>query len=110
MFSCVTFLRLIVIAGSPFVHASWRAQTATLAKKAVAANGNGGIAGGSRSRAGAGDSCARKIASDHGILHNDSLASEHDVLCADERGLAGDLVARVLRVDMSVSREISGYF
>lgn len=97
-----------MIIDPPFIHASWRAQTATLAKEAVAANSNGGVAGGGRPGARAGDGCARKVTSDHGVLHNDSLASQHDVLGADESGLAGDLVARVLQTKMPIRRGVPG--
>jgi hypothetical protein len=44
-----------------------------------------------------------EVAADHDFRLDDGLAAEHDVLGADERGLASDLVARV-RLNVFASR------
>lgn len=84
---------------APLVHSSGGPQTAALAEEAVAADGDGGVAGGGRAPGAGGEDGAGEIASDHGVLHDDGLATQHDVLGADEGGFAGDLVARVLQTE-----------
>ena len=84
---------------APFVYASWGSQTATLAEKTVTADGDGGIA----SRCAGAGARGRlrgsiKVTPDHGFCLDDRLASEHDVLGADQDRLPGHLVACVLPI------------
>lgn len=68
-------------------------------EEAVSADGDGGgvcrrgVAARGRGRRRGG---ADEVAADHDLGLDDGLAAEHDVLGADEDGLAGDLVAGVL--------------
>lgn len=71
-----------------------RLQARTPAQKAVPTNGDGRLALCRRRRARS--RSTSQVTSDHDLGLNDGLATQHDVLRADEDGLAGNLVARVL--------------
>lgn len=71
-----------------------RLQARTPAQKAVPTNGDGRLALCRRRRARS--RRTSQVTSDHDLGLNDGLATQHDVLRADEDGLAGNLVARVL--------------
>lgn len=75
------------------VQTAGRAQNDAAGEKAVSADGDGGAAGGRGAGRGRG---ADEVAADHDFGLDDRLAAQHDVLRADEVGLARDLVARVL--------------
>lgn len=86
------------------VHAAGGTQQGAPGEEAVAADGDGGVAGrgaGRRGRGGRGG-CSGEVAADHDFGLDDGLAAEHDVLSSDEDSPAGHLVAGVLGVRVSV--------
>lgn len=91
----------------PFVDASRRSQTASLAQEAVTTNEDGGVTAGGASRGRGCSSC--EVATDHGVRHDDRLAAEHDVLGPYEGGLSIDLVARILQRESDPNLSHSRY-
>lgn len=94
------------------VYASGWSQQDGPREEAIAADGDGGgvCRGGVSARRGRRRGGADEVASDHDFGLDDGLSAEHDVLCADEDGLAGDLVAGVLGDDATLVGETSFYF
>lgn len=80
------------------VYAPGRPQQDSPREEAIAADGDGGgvCRGGISARRGRRRGGADEVASDHDFGLDDGLSAEHDVLGADEDGLAGDLVTGVL--------------
>ena len=81
----------------PFVYTSRRSQTAPLAEETITTDGDGSVAAGcagagARGRLGG----SVKVTPDHSLRLDDCLASEHNVLGADQDRLPGHLIARVL--------------
>ena|SRR6187549_970557 len=87
----------------PFVHPAWGSQQAAPTEEAVPPNSDGGAISRRAARCrGLGSS---KVAADHDLGLDDSLASEHDVLGANESCLAGDFIARVLQAAQRRERQ-----
>lgn len=79
------------------VDAPGRPQQHGPREEAIAADGDGGgVLGSGSARRGRWRGGADEVASDHDFGLDDGLSTEHDILGADEDGLAGDLVAGVL--------------